>query len=347
MLKNLALYFILLIFLVVITNATAQNSCTTNQSGNWNASSIWTCDSPPSPPPTGSWPDGYFININHAIEIPNNIIIDLSASGLQEIRLNADLTFGSNSKLVLPSGAKIIVASGVTIIASNNSQGTLIEIGGNGLWGRGCETDGCTNTDLTGPGTMDENSNPSNPLPVELLSFIATPEEKGLILQWSTASELNNDFFTLEKSRNGKDFEVIAQVEGNGTSHVKIDYSFTDRNPYLGLSYYRLSQTDYDGTKEIFPVISTIYTSNKNIEIYPNPVRDYISIKASGKSPNEEISLNIYNIQGNLLFKKRCMTDTFGNLYERILMDKAFEKGMYLIELKSSNTRDIIKVQKE
>lgn len=85
-------------------------------------------------------------------------------------------------------------------------------------------------------------------LPVELLSFTATPESDEVLVHWATASELNNAGFHVERSSYGVRFDAIAEVEGIGTAHTVTHYEAIDSAPLPGLSYYRLRQTDLDGT---------------------------------------------------------------------------------------------------
>ena len=90
----------------------------------------------------------------------------------------------------------------------------------------------------------------TNPLPIELLHFTAEIAEKFVKLNWATASEINNDFFTLERSTDMRNIEVIGHTPGAGNSNTVLRYSYTDHDPHPGISYYRLKQTDYDGSYE-------------------------------------------------------------------------------------------------
>ena len=91
-------------------------------------------------------------------------------------------------------------------------------------------------------------------LPVELTSFEAVRIEDNIRLEWTTASELNNDYFEVLKSYDGEAFSVIGYVDGNGTSSEVIDYSYTDSEPKQ--AYYRLRQLDYDGQFEYSDVVA-------------------------------------------------------------------------------------------
>ncbi|TVQ93864.1 MAG: hypothetical protein EA393_01670 [Bacteroidetes bacterium] len=89
-----------------------------------------------------------------------------------------------------------------------------------------------------------------NPLPIELLFFKAEAENNHVKLFWATASEINNEVFTLERTTNMREIEIIGSKPGAGNSNAVLRYSYTDRNPHPGISYYRLKQTDYDGSFE-------------------------------------------------------------------------------------------------
>ena len=97
-----------------------------------------------------------------------------------------------------------------------------------------------TFSDFTGNGN-------GSPLPISLIDFTATPENDVVRVEWSTLSETNNDYYTVERSKNGKDFESIYRLFGAGNSNELRKYMDYDNNPYMGLSYYRLKQTDFDG----------------------------------------------------------------------------------------------------
>ncbi|MFP4288832.1 MAG: hypothetical protein ACLFQS_06215 [Bacteroidales bacterium] len=92
----------------------------------------------------------------------------------------------------------------------------------------------------------------NSPLPIELLYFKAKAVSGQVYLEWGTATEINNDYFTIERSMDGINWEVITFETGAGNSNHTRHYSFTDQFPVDGISYYRLKQTDYDGKFEYF-----------------------------------------------------------------------------------------------
>lgn len=111
------------------------------------------------------------------------------------------------------------------------------------------------------------------PLPIALVSFDATVKNGIVFLNWETSAEYENDFFLVERSRDGKTFEPLTKVDGAGTSRERLAYQARDSNPYHGKSYYRLSQTDFDGTIEYFRVLVVkVETFAEVTKLYPNPV---------------------------------------------------------------------------
>ncbi|MEO7082053.1 MAG: hypothetical protein ABIY71_11020, partial [Flavobacteriales bacterium] len=99
-----------------------------------------------------------------------------------------------------------------------------------------------------------------NPLPIELLSFTAVPVDSRVDLRWSTASEQNNDHFTVERSTDAISFAPVLQVPGAGNSQQIINYADEDRSPLNGLSYYRLRQTDLDGTTVVSDAVPVFFS---------------------------------------------------------------------------------------
>ena len=115
-------------------------------------------------------------------------------------------------------------------------------------------------------------------LPVELTAFDAKAEEDVAKLSWTTASEFRNDYFTVERSQDGKNWENIATVKGVGTTEEEWNYAFDDPNPYRGISYYRLWQTDFDGTTEMLGVRSVNFDEADELQIFPNPAKEQVTV---------------------------------------------------------------------
>lgn len=132
-----------------------------------------------------------------------------------------------------------------------------------------------------------------NPLPIELVSFNAVLNEDVVNLYWTTKSEINNAFFTLQRSRDGLVWEHLNTIEGAGNSSVEINYTDIDREPYSGISYYRIGQTDFDGTMEWFTPVAV----NRMVDflVYPNPAQNEFYVLTESLK-NQQISL--YDLSG-------------------------------------------------
>lgn len=115
------------------------------------------------------------------------------------------------------------------------------------------------------------NTDLSNPLPIELVSFSAEAQQADVKLQWTTASELNNDFFTIQRSQDAENWEDIIDVKGAGNSNERIEYEIIDGLPYSGVSYYRLKQTDFDKKYSYSGVRRVDVTQAYQLKVYPNP----------------------------------------------------------------------------
>jgi hypothetical protein len=141
-----------------------------------------------------------------------------------------------------------------------------------------------------------------NPLPVELLHFTAEAGPKQTVnLNWATASETNNAYYTIEWSEDGENYEELNSVTGAGNTTQKSYYKYTDLSPLPGLNFYRLIQTDYDGSQRIYdPVTVTVQERKGSLSIdhvYPNPVNDETRVMLTTPQ-TENIELRLINSNG-------------------------------------------------
>lgn len=143
--------------------------------------------------------------------------------------------------------------------------------------------------------------NPST-LPIELLDFSLKENElkSNVKLNWTTATETNNNYFTIERSKMGLTWNPIGKIKGAGNSQEILNYSFTDLLPQNGISYYRLKQTDFDGKFSYSPILSCNLKVNKSFMFYPNPSKEGQAITLRSKFPIES-SIKIFNMQGVLI----------------------------------------------
>ncbi|PPK84627.1 putative secreted protein (Por secretion system target) [Neolewinella xylanilytica] len=118
-------------------------------------------------------------------------------------------------------------------------------------------------------------------LPVELVTFTAEKSGNAVALAWATASEEDNSYFGVERSQDGKTWEPIASLPGKGMNFDLNTYQFTDAYPHPGTNYYRLAQTDFDGTVTLSEV-TLVTMPSQGIVLFPNPASDYLTVEAEG-----------------------------------------------------------------
>ena len=119
----------------------------------------------------------------------------------------------------------------------------------------------------------------TTPLPIELLSFTAKKNKSTVDIKWVTATEINNNYFTVERSEDAINFSTLVIVNGSGNSNSEKNYAAKDNNPYNGISYYRLKQTDFDGKSKYYNIVAVDFlTDEYGVRIYPNPTNDLVTI---------------------------------------------------------------------
>ncbi len=174
----------------------------------------------------------------------------------------------------------------------------------------------------------------SSSLPITLVDFSARLNVlKRVDVRWTTAAEINNDFFTVERSHNGINFEQLAVVFGAGNSSKTTNYHTVDHNPLIGISYYRLKQTDYDGTFTYSPIV-TINNNNSfspmSVNVFPNPVSVGGNISVSGTGSLNRTKVQVYdNISGRLVYEAQLDEENYSIPIDR----NYFSAGMYLIKI--------------
>lgn len=346
----------------------AGSTYTSKQTGNWTANSSWLAGSAPGT--TGLNGDNITINGTHTItsgslSVDNNVTITIKSGAT--LYISGNLTVDNN--LILNNSGTLIITGGlsahnnaaVTIngggtakisgnAAFNNNatllvQGTLQVVGslafgnnnsfsgnGNVVLGSGCSF-------WAGPGNCSTGT-----LPVKLLSFTAEPANGSVVLNWKTATEENNEFFTLERTSDGVNYKAIATIPGAGTTVKITNYSYEDSSPIVGKSYYRLSQTDYDGKSETFKhiTVDVAATEGSSFTIFPNPLTGSelnVSIQDAGEG-----SIEILNMKGEKLSTHVVSGDE--KEFKMHLGDN-FQPGFYYVNYKTASGVKTAKLLKQ
>lgn len=183
------------------------------------------------------------------------------------------------------------------------------------------------------------------PLPIELISFRGLSNSNFNTLQWSTATEKNNAYFTLEKSSDGINYAVLGKIAGAGDSYIRRDYEYIDEHPYSGITYYQLSQTDYDGTTKKLGIVAVQNDIKlKDIEIKPNPASETTIISIPSYK-QKDVTIRLTDITGKIIEEKNVSLENGDNYYEIRL--SSLEKGMYFVQITGRDINQSFKLVKE
>jgi Secretion system C-terminal sorting domain len=143
-----------------------------------------------------------------------------------------------------------------------------------------------------------------SPTPVELQSFSGSAQTSSNELSWKTVTEINNNYFDVQRSANGQDWASIGQVKGNGTTNVSQSYTFVDNSPLAGINYYRLNQVDFDASSQFSTVISVVRKAGLGVvAVTPNPAKDRIRLNTELDLSDKNIA--IYDVLGREVFSSK------------------------------------------
>lgn len=193
-------------------------------------------------------------------------------------------------------------------------------------------------------------------LPVELLSFSATlMNNDQVLLKWATASELNNDYFTIERSFDNQSWESIGNTKGAGNSHKTSHYQYadnlnqsTDNTINQSTLYYRLKQTDFDGTSSYSKTVSVNLQQNEltQISVGPNPFND--NLRISFQTPvYGEISYSVQNLMGETYVDKRINLQNGAEQYIDLGGLSNIPVGIYVLQLHYAGQNHQYKIIKQ
>lgn len=151
---------------------------------------------------------------------------------------------------------------------------------------------------------------PSKVLPVELSKFVVKSVDRQVKLEWETASERDNDYFAIERSSDGHHFTELTTIKGKGTTAFLSTYSFTDTNPIIGTSYYRLKQVDYSQAFEYSKVIDIHFKDDAEVVmVYPTIVTELLTV--SGQEVDQQNEIRIIDSSGKQVLTSRVMGTLF------------------------------------
>lgn len=355
------------IFNISIAHATTYTTNVTGP-GNWDTDDDWGGTSP------SSMAQGDIVNIGELADITKFGSLSISKEAVFNIEGSLTIT-GSLSIAktivinILPGGS--LTVDGATSIAkdanltiagggSTNFNGAVTVAKDataviNGELNLESTFDATSPFDFTGTGTVNSTStdvctsffsfltgtclDPSNnPLPIKLFLFEGAVHENGILLNWQTSSEINNDYIELYRSNDLSNWAMVGELQGQGTTNHKTDYSLLDESPYRGTNYYKLIQYDYDGVSEEFSVISVNFDDLDNLEfgVFPNPSQGSFQITLHQNHNQALYNYTITNAEQGLLDEGMIKS------MKEINLD--VNRGIYFLKIFSDQNTHIEKI---
>lgn len=278
-------------------------------------------------------PDGVTLNVSGDWDLVAQGPITIT------IAMGGSLNFGGTDKIILASGSSLA-------IDDTGDTGALTSSGGEPEDVRfiigTAEFSSNAFPDIIAAGGIDENST----LPIELLSFSGKHVDAAIQLHWRTASEQDNDFMEIQRSKDGKTFDSIGVRQGAGNSYTPRDYSFTDEQPLPGVNYYRLRQVDFDGKFEYHPVIAVLFRTDEDkaqgITLFPTVASDRLNLALSTEATADGDIL-ISNLQGRVLLRT-----PFGRGMQQLSLPvNQLPQGSYILTVQTGRTKQVARFIKE
>ena len=253
---------------------------------------------------------------------------------------NANLAYsaGVYPLIQLNFGVNDDVLQGSTLTIVKNTSATpaaWIDIGGTSALGNFSTPQVGSVTSTSSPTAFNSFSSFTlgsrnagwNPLPIEILYFTAKPLNNRVELDWVTATETNNNYFTIEKSKDGVNFEFLQKVNSealNGNSTTNLNYKTYDLNPYSGVNYYRLKQTDFNGNYKYTSIAQVNFDTRSFVFVFPNPAVNNIFVNVSTDYDNT--TAKIMDALG-----REVLSQTINSSAINTINTTTLESGMYYI----------------
>lgn len=312
----------------------AAGQCVSVQNGDWDDPDTWSCQDPLASRVPLCTDVPITIAEGHTVSISAQQTYNCGPNYDEQndymvIIVEGTLSFVTGNKLRLPAGS--FIGGNGNILPPGNGSGnsSLIEIGDAIVWNAAAGL-------VEGPFQFPE----SHPLPVHLLSFDGRAGADAVHLSWTVASEVNNDYFAIERSPDMVTWTVVHTQPGSGNSNQVRTCRGQDASPENGLMYYRLSQTDFDGTREVFDPIAIEFRAGAGARqspvLYPNP------LDLSSQQPlfirQEDGGLDritFSDINGQAI-QQIDYSDASSNPNKLEIDHQAFSQGMYFVRMEGA-----------
>jgi len=271
--------------------------------------------------------------VNRGIAEINNLTIQPNGSDVICLGENSemyltDITNNYSYTVSAPEGQACVSYTGNALF--NNPFTTYEDVNickqpgattsANGGWGNATVHENCTSCSVV--------------LPIGLNYFSAFKENDYVKLEWETQTEINNDYFVLQKSMDAVNFINFAIVDGAGNSSTPIKYTYYDKSPYSGFTYYRLKQVDFDGNFSYSNIEDVYFSPIEILNIYPNPADNNITIEVASPD-NFLVSVYVTNSIGQNILSENLFLEA-GKQYIKLNV-KHFSSGVYIFRIIAPN----------
>ncbi len=264
---------------------------------------------------------------------------------------NSNISGNQTIQLYFGSGDGVKDGSKLTVVKNTSAAATTwFDIGGSGApaYAAGADLTGSV-TSTSAPTAFTNFSRFTlgslltgwNPLPIELLNFTAVPCNNNVCLNWATSSETNNDFFTIEKTKDGSNFSFVTKQNGAGNSTNLLNYDALDTAPYDGTSYYRLKQTDFNGAYTYSGLRMVNYTAitDFSFNVYPNPASgDIINLELTA-ALGQQVTVEVMDARGRKIVAELISASQNGATHLQLPLSTKLASGLYLINLTTDQNR--------
>ena len=275
--------------------------------------------------------------MNDASITVNGVLFIGSFNGLDRVNFDVNGFFTSFGDVFVGNDSSFDSAGGALVLGDLTAKDRfdLVVTGGMGV--TGTLTAGAGSTSMITPlfpgvwgaGTIagPAGFGALTPLPINLSYFKGQATEQGALLTWETLAEESNAYFTIEKSRDGVHFEELTRVKGAGDSDVPLQYKHLDKNPYK-LTYYRLRQTDYDGTSEVFNIVTvSVKDKAEEIKVFPTIVRNRL-VNVELPSIAQTLEGTLVDLSGRIILRTHLQEGR--NALE---LAGSLQNGMYILRI--------------
>mgnify|MGYP000250516718 CR=1 FL=1 len=241
------------------------------------------------------------------VSLPGTSIADCISAGATILKVNTDASINSGDI----SGIQFCLGNSDLTVGENVTVNSSTCFDANGSFGVSVTIGGSTFTFEDNDGTLDElNAAIGNlgagatigavvqSLPVTLRSFEAKSLDKTVLIEWTTGSESDNDYFLLEHSQDGKAFQMLSKLFSYGNSESDQFYTYEHQTPVSGTNYYRLWQYDLDGTFSNLGLTEVKQANGSNVQLFPNPAKAGSSIQIQGLTLDPGTNCTLYSLVG-------------------------------------------------